>query len=46
MSKQVIGGGALGVGIMIGLTEYVGLSGNLNYLWALLVFIWGLKALK
>ena len=46
MSKGMMGWGAVLVGVLIAATEYFGLSGNLNYLWALLVLIWGVKAFK
>ena len=46
MSKQMMGWGAVAVGVLIALTEYLGFRSDLNYLWAVLVLVWGIKALK
>ena len=46
VSKSVMGGGAILVGILIAITEWKALAGNLNYLWAVLVLIWGIMAYK
>ena len=46
MSKQMMGWGAIVVGVLIVLTELMGWRGDLNYLWAVLVLIWGVKAFK
>lgn len=45
-SKSVMGGGAVLVAILLALTEMLGWSGDLNYLWAVLVLIWGIAAFK
>ncbi|HEY4481685.1 MAG TPA: hypothetical protein VI489_02420 [Candidatus Brocadiaceae bacterium] len=42
MSKEVMAGGAVLVGVLIAATQYMGWSGTLNYLWAALVLIWGI----
>lgn len=46
MSKSTMGWGAVIVAVLIAGTQYLGWSGNLNYLWALVVLVWGLKAMK
>jgi len=46
LSKPVLGWGAILVGILIALTEYLAWSGNVNYLWAVLVLVWGIATLK
>ncbi|MBI2057364.1 MAG: hypothetical protein HYT63_00030 [Candidatus Yanofskybacteria bacterium] len=46
MSKKTMGWGAVLVAVLIAATQYFNLSANLNYLWALLVLVWGLKAFK
>ena len=46
MSKQMMGWGAVIVGILMASTQYFALPGNLNYVWAVLVLVWGLKAFK
>jgi len=46
LSKGVMGGGAILVGILIALNESMTWSGSLNYLWAALVLIWGIMWLK
>lgn len=42
----MMGGGAIFVAILMALTQYWGLPGYLHYVWAVLVLVWGLKALK
>lgn len=46
MSKKMMSGGAVFVAILMVLTQYWGLPGYLHYVWAGLVLVWGLKALK
>ncbi len=46
MSKGIMGGGAVFVAIMMTLTQYLNLPGYLHYVWAVLVLVWGIKALK
>jgi len=46
MSTKMMGWTAVVVGILMGLTEFMGWSGSLNYLWALLVLIWGFMSFK
>jgi len=46
LSKGMMGGGAVVVAILLALTEFLGWTGNLNYLWAVLVLLWGLAAFK
>lgn len=46
MSKKMMGGGAIFIAMVIALTQYLGLPGYLHYIWAVLVLVWGLKALK
>ena len=46
LSKPVLGWGAILVGILIALTEYLAWSGNVNYLWAVLVLVLGIATLK
>ena len=46
LSKGMMGWGAVLVGVLIALTQYMSWSGSLNYLWAVLVLLWGLAALK
>jgi len=46
-SKTVMGGGAIIIGILIAATQALDvLPGELHYLWALLVIIWGIMAMK
>ncbi|MBI3334428.1 hypothetical protein HYZ97_02990 [Candidatus Pacearchaeota archaeon] len=45
VSKGVFGGSAIIVGVLIALTELLSWPAMLNYLWALLVLIWGFMAL-
>jgi hypothetical protein len=40
LSKQYMVGGAVLVGVLMVLTEYLGWGGSLNYVWALLVLVW------
>ena len=42
LSRNVMGAGAIAVGILIAITEYMSLPGYLNYLWAVLALIWGI----
>ncbi len=44
-SKMVLGVPAVVVGILIAATEALNLIGALNYLWAVLVLLWGVMAL-
>jgi len=46
MNKKTMGWTAVVVGILIALTQGMGWSGSLNYLWAVLVVIWGFAGLK
>ena len=46
LSKTQMGWGAIVVGVLIALTQLFGWSGNLHYLWAVLVLIWGIVALR
>ena len=46
MSKAVFAWSAIVVGILIALTEAMAWSGTLNYLWALLVLVWGFLAMS
>ena len=46
MSKQIMGGGAIFVAFVMMATQYFGLPGYLNYIWAVLVLVWGLRAFK
>ncbi|MEK6915788.1 MAG: hypothetical protein AABW89_04580 [Nanoarchaeota archaeon] len=41
MSKTFMVWSSVVVGILIALTEAMAWTGSLNYLWALLVIIWG-----
>ncbi|MBI2044106.1 hypothetical protein HYT24_01960 [Candidatus Pacearchaeota archaeon] len=42
LSKEMMAGGAVLVGVLIAITQYMGWSGTLNYLWAALVLILGI----
>ncbi|MEK6914370.1 MAG: hypothetical protein AABW83_01855 [Nanoarchaeota archaeon] len=42
LSREVMGGGAVVVGILLALTELMQWPGSLNYIWATLVLIWGI----
>jgi len=45
-SNTTLGWGAILVGVLIALTEYVSSwNSSLNYLWAVIVLIWGIIAL-
>jgi hypothetical protein len=46
LSKEVMSWGAVAVGVLMGLTELQDWNGNLNYLWAVLVLLWGVSGLK
>jgi hypothetical protein len=46
MSKGMMGWTAVVVGILIAATEFLGWNGNLNYLWAILVLVWGFMGMK
>jgi|TARA_B100000315_G_C14570631_1_gene585278 hypothetical protein len=46
LSKEVMGWGAVAVGVLMGLTEWQSWNGYLNYLWAVLVLLWGVSGLK
>lgn len=43
-SKMMMAGGPIGLGILVGLTQYMGWNGSLQYLWALVSIAWGLMA--
>lgn len=45
VSKMVLGVPAVAVGILIAATQYLNLPGYLQYLWAVLVLVWGVLAL-
>ncbi|MEX0933029.1 MAG: hypothetical protein WDZ77_02960 [Candidatus Pacearchaeota archaeon] len=45
-SKEVLGWGAIVVGILMGLIEFMDWSGQLNYLWAVLVLLFGIGTLN
>ena len=45
-SKGVMGGGAIIVAILIALTTYMTWPGYLNYIWAVIVLLWGLMSFK
>lgn len=45
MSKTMMGVPAVVVGILIAATQYLSLPGYLQYVWALLVLLWGIIAL-
>ena len=46
MSKNMMGSGAIFVAVVMTATQYFGLPGYLNYMWAALVLVWGLRAFK
>jgi hypothetical protein len=46
LSKKGMGWTAVAVGVLIAVGEGTGWNGNLNYLWAVLVALWGLMSLK
>jgi len=41
-SKEVLGWGAVVVGVLMALNQYLVWSGSLNYLWAVLVILLGI----
>jgi len=45
-SKKMMGWGVVIVAILIALTQAANWSGSLQYLWALLVLIWGFMSFK
>jgi len=45
-SKSMMGWGAVLVGVLIAATTFLEWNTNLNYLWSLLVLIWGFAAFK
>ena len=45
ISKKYMGIGAIVVGLLIAATQFMNLPNELNYLWALLVLIWGCVAI-
>jgi len=46
MNKKTMGWTAVVVGVLMALTEYLAWTGSWNYLWAVLVIVWGLMSLK
>lgn len=40
--KEIIGGWAIVVGVLIAFTEFMNWPGLLNYIWAFIVFIFGI----
>tara|TARA_Y100000310_G_C20691915_1_gene822848 strand:- start:2194 stop:2340 length:147 start_codon:yes stop_codon:yes gene_type:complete len=46
LSKNVMGGGAILVAVLMALTVAMGWSSSLHYLWAAVVAIWGILWLK
>lgn len=46
LSKSQMGWGAVVVGVLVALTEFMAWPGNLNYLWAVLVLVWGYLSLQ
>ena len=46
MDKKMMGWTAIVVGFLIALTEYLAWAGSWNYLWAVLVALWGIMSLK
>lgn len=46
MSKGMMGGGAIIMAILIALTQGLNWAGWLQYIWAIIVLIWGLMSLK
>lgn len=45
LSKQYMAWGAIVVSVLITATEFLALPNWLNYVWALLVLLWGVLAL-
>lgn len=46
ISKGVLSWGAIVVGVLIALTEFMTWPSSLNYLWAVLVLVWGFLAMS
>jgi hypothetical protein len=46
MNKSMMGWGAIIVGVLMILTEVMAWPGYLNYIWSVLVLIWGAMAFK
>jgi len=46
MDKKMMGGSAIVVGGLIALTEFMSWPAYLNYVWAVVVAVWGVMALK
>ena len=46
LSKGVMSWSAVVVAVLIALTQFMEWPGMLNYLWALLVLVWGFMAMK
>ena len=46
VSNGILGWGAVGDGVLIVLTQAMGWSGNLNYLWGALAVVWGILILN
>jgi hypothetical protein len=46
MSSGMFAWSAVLVGVLIALTELMSWSGTMNYVWALLVLVWGFMAMK
>ena len=46
LSKQYMGWGAILLAVVMAVVEMMGLTGSLTYLWALIVLVWGVMALK
>jgi hypothetical protein len=46
MNRLMFSWSAVVVGVLIALTEFMSWPGSVNYLWALLVLVWGFRAMK
>jgi hypothetical protein len=46
MDKKMMGWTAVVVGLLMAATEFWAWNGNFNYLWAVLVLVWGIMDLK
>lgn len=46
MNQGIMSWTAIVVAVLIALTEFMAWSGNLNYLWALLVLVWGFMSMS
>ncbi len=46
MSKGLMGGGAIVLAILIALTQATGLTDSLQYIWAILVLVWGFMSFQ